>query len=315
MDIRPRHWLIALVIASLTHAALALALVHVSAPSAIPPPGIIIELGEAGQAAAAGADGSPGHGILQPVASPALTTAAAAAAETREHLQAVTPIEAIIAKSLPALEPEPQPAPRQQQRPAKPTPPPEPVQPPTQTFERNSKQPRPKPKTASPDATSIRAKERESSAQSAPPPPSAKASASGSRDSSRTSASSKGSSRGNRSGNGEGQGESTGKGGHGGDSNTSSSNYYGRLATWLARHKRYPAQARRLRQEGTVKVSFTISRTGRVLSTRIIQSSGYELLDAEVQAMLKRASPLPRIPSSLGRSSLTITLPVAFALR
>jgi protein TonB len=95
----------------------------------------------------------------------------------------------------------------------------------------------------------------------------------------------------------------------------STSNYYGRLATWLARHKRYPAQARRLRQEGTVKVSFTIARNGRLLSSRIIESSGYPLLDQEVEAMLKRASPLPRIPASLGRSSLTVTLPVAFALR
>ena len=286
MNIKPHHWLIALVIASLTHAALALALVRVAAPAAIPPPGIIIELGEAGQSAAAGAGGAPGNGILQPVASPALTSAAATPATTGERLQAVTPIEAITAQSLPALEPEPEPepqrAPVQQQRPAKLTPQPEPVQPPAQTFKRSTEQPRAKPKTASPDTT--------------------------------TNTSSEGSGRGNRGGNGEGQGESKGAGGHGGDSNSGSSNYYGRLATWLARHKRYPAQARRLRQEGTVKVSFTISRTGRVLSTRIIQSSGYALLDAEVQAMLKRASPLPRIPASLDRSSLTITLPVAFRL-
>jgi hypothetical protein len=31
--------------------------------------------------------------------------------------------------------------------------------------------------------------------------------------------------------------------------------------------------------------------------------------------MLDRASPLPRIPTSLGRTSITITLPVAFNLR
>lgn len=108
----------------------------------------------------------------------------------------------------------------------------------------------------------------------------------------------------------------SGKSGSGGsDGQASTNNYYGRIATWLARHKRYPTQARRLRQEGTVKVTFTITRSGRVVSQRIVQSSGYELLDKEVQAMLERASPLPRIPSSLGRSNLTITLPVAFALR
>jgi protein TonB len=31
--------------------------------------------------------------------------------------------------------------------------------------------------------------------------------------------------------------------------------------------------------------------------------------------MLERASPLPRIPASLGRSRLTITLPITFSLR
>nr|WP_242519286.1 energy transducer TonB [Halochromatium roseum] len=113
---------------------------------------------------------------------------------------------------------------------------------------------------------------------------------------------------------GHGQGGSDGSG-SGNDGQASASNYYGRLATWLTRHKRYPAQARRLRQEGTVKVTFTITRSGRVVSKRIVQSSGHELLDQEVQAMLERASPMPRIPSSLGRSSLTITVPVAFALR
>ena len=112
---------------------------------------------------------------------------------------------------------------------------------------------------------------------------------------------------------GGGKDGSGGAGGRGGQASTS--NYYGRLATWLARHKRYPVQARRLRQEGTVKVTFTITGSGRVVSKRIVQSSGYELLDEEVQTMLERASPLPRIPSSLGRSRLTITLPVAFRLR
>nr|WP_242513345.1 energy transducer TonB [Halochromatium salexigens] len=121
----------------------------------------------------------------------------------------------------------------------------------------------------------------------------------------------------NRAGSGSGDGgHSTGTtAGTGGGGEISANNYYGRLATWLARHKRYPAQARRLRQEGTVKVTFTVDNNGRVVSKRIAHSSGHDLLDREAQAMLERASPLPRIPASLRRSSLTITLPVAFNLR
>lgn len=92
-------------------------------------------------------------------------------------------------------------------------------------------------------------------------------------------------------------------------------NYHGTLVAWLNRHKRYPSRARRLRQEGTVRVSFTIDRNGRVLSHRIVTSSGHALLDQEIQAMLKRASPVPALPSSIHESRLTITVPIRFSLR
>jgi protein TonB len=64
-----------------------------------------------------------------------------------------------------------------------------------------------------------------------------------------------------------------------------------------------------------VRVTFTIDRNGRVLSKRIVASSGHAALDKEVEAMLRRASPMPKIPRELGRSTLTVTLPVVFTLR
>jgi protein TonB len=87
------------------------------------------------------------------------------------------------------------------------------------------------------------------------------------------------------------------------------------LARALQKFKRYPEQARRLRQEGRVKVRFTIDRRGRVISQQIVVSSGHALLDREVEAMLRRASPLPAIPASLSKSRLTLTLPIVFNLR
>jgi protein TonB len=70
-----------------------------------------------------------------------------------------------------------------------------------------------------------------------------------------------------------------------------------------------------MRQQGTVRVSFTIDRNGRVLSHRIVASSGHTALDREVSAMLRRASPFPRIPSGFGQSRLSVTVPIRFALR
>jgi len=116
-------------------------------------------------------------------------------------------------------------------------------------------------------------------------------------------------------GSGSGRGSSSGSGSGRGKGSASAANYFGRLASWLNRHKRYPAQARRRRAQGTVKVQFTIDRNGRLLSHRVVSSSGHRLLDQEAEAMLKRASPMPAIPAALNRSRLTVTLPVNFSLR
>ena len=62
-------------------------------------------------------------------------------------------------------------------------------------------------------------------------------------------------------------------------------------------------------------MTLTINRSGRVLSKRIVGSSGHKALDKEVEARLRRASPMPKIPSEIGRSTLTVTLPVVFNLR
>ena len=91
--------------------------------------------------------------------------------------------------------------------------------------------------------------------------------------------------------------------------------YHSTLAAWLARHKRYPESARRRQEQGTVRVTFSIDRRGRLLSHRIESSSGHPVLDQEVKAMLQRASPMPPIPANLGQGTLTITVPISFSLR
>lgn len=69
-----------------------------------------------------------------------------------------------------------------------------------------------------------------------------------------------------------------------------------RLLAHLDRNKRYPATAQRLRQEGVVQIRFTLNRQGRVLTSSIAKSSGFNLLDREAMAMLQRAQPLPQPP-------------------
>jgi periplasmic protein TonB len=111
----------------------------------------------------------------------------------------------------------------------------------------------------------------------------------------------------------------TAAGGGGGAAGTdqggkSKDRYYAELAAWLERHKRYPARARQLRQEGVVRVRFVIDRSGKLVSHRIENSSGHNALDEAASDLLRRASPMPAIPSNLG-PRLEIVVPIAYRLR
>lgn len=87
------------------------------------------------------------------------------------------------------------------------------------------------------------------------------------------------------------------------------------VATWrgsvmahLNRHKRYPGSG-----GGTSSVAFTIDRSGRVLSARLIRSSGSAVLDQEAIALARRASPVPAPPAHIGGGAVVLTVPVRFS--
>lgn len=87
-------------------------------------------------------------------------------------------------------------------------------------------------------------------------------------------------------------------------------------ATWrsvvmalLNRHKRFPPGG----GQGTATVAFTIDRSGRVLSARLVRSSGNAALDAEAVALARRVSPVPPPPPDVGNGgSILLAVPVRF---
>jgi protein TonB len=93
-------------------------------------------------------------------------------------------------------------------------------------------------------------------------------------------------------------------------SSTSMATWRGMLMAHLNRLKRYPAGGGR----GTSSVVFTIDRSGRVLSTRLIGSSGSAVLDGEAVSLARRASPVPAPPANIaGRGNVTLTVPIRFS--
>lgn len=283
MEIRPRHWLIALSVAGALHAALVMALTTRSATPPLTVP-ITIDLGSPGG----------GGGQAAPLEEVAPATGTDAAIDDAPVRDAVAPVQA------PEVEP-PQPVPLVEDVEtvkARELEPPEPAVAHAPPKPKPQVKPKPKPK---PKPVARRAE---------PTTRSSDAAKERSMVANRSQASS--SSRGDGSA-GSGPGKGRGAGGNSGSASVG--NYYGTLAAWLNRHKRYPSHARRRRQEGTVKVVFTIDRKGHLVSHRILESSGFPLLDKEVQSMLKRAAPMPSMPADLNQAQLTITVPINFTLR
>ena len=87
------------------------------------------------------------------------------------------------------------------------------------------------------------------------------------------------------------------------------------LVAHLDKHKRYPADAQRARQEGIPYVFFTMSRDGRVVASRIVRSSGVASLDQEGLELLQRAQPLPPLPSDQPGETLDLVVPIQFFLK
>lgn len=80
-----------------------------------------------------------------------------------------------------------------------------------------------------------------------------------------------------------------------------------RIREAIERATIYPPLARRRRLEGTVLAAFFINDKGMPERIRVLESSGYGILDREVVSIIKRASPYP----PLGEN---IEVPISFRL-
>jgi protein TonB len=71
----------------------------------------------------------------------------------------------------------------------------------------------------------------------------------------------------------------------------------------------YPQQARRMRWSGRVTLSFIVHEDGSVGSIRVVESSGFPLLDRSAMDTVRKVAPFPRPPTSA-----EIVVPVNFKL-
>ncbi|MGQ9687836.1 MAG: TonB family protein [Desulfobaccales bacterium] len=77
----------------------------------------------------------------------------------------------------------------------------------------------------------------------------------------------------------------------------------------------YPLLARQRRQEGTVRLRFTLSPAGHLAEgVQVVKPSGFALLDEQARHCVLTAAPFPPFPQELKRPSLTVELPIVYKL-
>lgn len=86
------------------------------------------------------------------------------------------------------------------------------------------------------------------------------------------------------------------------------------LQLHFARFKRFPAEALMNRVEGTSLVLVTVCRNGHVQQSRVIRSSGAEILDKASLELVQRAIPLPILPDSYREQSIDVVVPIEYSV-
>lgn len=85
----------------------------------------------------------------------------------------------------------------------------------------------------------------------------------------------------------------------------------------IAALQQYPVLARRMGEEGTVLVRFTILASGKISHVAIMESSGSESLDVAAVAIFMEGlnGQLPPIPPELRKTEWTLSLPIRYQLQ
>jgi protein TonB len=89
--------------------------------------------------------------------------------------------------------------------------------------------------------------------------------------------------------------------------------YLASLAATLRNRLRYPDVARSQGVSGVAQIRFTVDRSGRIVSSSLVRSTGHPALDQAALATASPGSSVPPVPDFIPQ--LTFTIPLRFNLR
>lgn len=90
--------------------------------------------------------------------------------------------------------------------------------------------------------------------------------------------------------------------------------YLEKLYRHLLRYKKYPPEAVSTKQQGAVVIGFTLSRDGTIGDAHIEKGSGFPALDDATLAMVRRASPAPRLPDGYKSDTARVKFRIDYKL-
>ncbi len=90
--------------------------------------------------------------------------------------------------------------------------------------------------------------------------------------------------------------------------------YFATIYEKISQYKKYPKKAKRLRQEGEIKVRFLVDAQGRVSDFEILDQSDFRLLNKAVKKMFKKLKTFDAPPSGL-ELPLEISITISYRLK
>ncbi|SDR16936.1 energy transducer TonB [Pseudovibrio sp. Tun.PSC04-5.I4] len=102
-----------------------------------------------------------------------------------------------------------------------------------------------------------------------------------------------------------------------GAGNAAKDNYWGSVQRKLQRaaERKYPKREKKRKKTGTVRVTFTVQRSGTVTAATVSRSSGNKKLDQAALKAVRAASPFPAFPPSMRKNSISRTAPIVFRVK
>ena len=89
-------------------------------------------------------------------------------------------------------------------------------------------------------------------------------------------------------------------------------NYLYSIRKKIEKNKNYPIIARKMGLEGITCVEFALDKVGRVISIKILKTSGTKILDRAAITSIKQAQPFFHIPKQLNLNEIKVKLSIVF---